>query len=104
MYTKSVVKSSMIETVYRARTTTSPLSEASLAWDTTPKQSNSSEIGKDTKVRHDNLSPCTAILPAPYSIPPFLCARFFYQFRGADYSLTCETKFLLLLASLEVDC
>ena len=45
MNTKSVVKNSVITTVYRARTTTSHISEASLAWETTPKQLNSSEIG-----------------------------------------------------------
>jgi len=49
MNTKSVVKSSMIATVYRARTTTSHISEASLAWETTAKQPNSSEISKGTK-------------------------------------------------------
>ena len=71
------MKSSMIANVYGARTTTSHISEASLTWETTPKQPNSSEIGKGTKVRHDNQDPCTAILPAPYSVPAFLCARIF---------------------------
>jgi len=72
----------MITTVYRARTTTSHISEASLAWETTPKQPNSSEIGKGTKVRHDNQDPRTAILPAPYSVPPILCARIFPSLVG----------------------
>ena len=79
------MKSSMIATVYHALLTmTSPLSETSLTWETTPNQSNSSEIDKGTNVRHDNQDPYSALLPAPYSIPPFLCARIFSQFRGAD--------------------
>ena len=85
MNTKSVVKSTMIATVYRVCTTTSPIPEASLTWENTPKQSNSSEIGKDTKVRHDNQDPRTTILPAPYSVPPFLFPRIFSSLMGQTW-------------------
>jgi len=43
---------------------------------------NSLEVGKGTKVRHDSQDPCTAKLPTSYSVPPFLCARIFASLVG----------------------
>jgi len=77
MNTKLAVKSSMLATVCHTHTTTSPISEASLASQTTPKQSNSPEISKGTKVRHDSQNLCTVLLPAPYSVPTLIAQEFF---------------------------
>ena len=104
MNTKSLVKSSVMATVYRAHTTTSPISEASLTWETTPKLSNFSEIGIGTKVRDESQDPCINDIISTSLCSTFSLCRRLSWFHGPDKSLACETKFLLLLASLEVDC
>jgi len=77
MNTKSAVKSSMVATVYRARTTT--LRNYSRVVDYSEEIKLFRDWYTVTKVRHDNQDPCTAILPAPYSA---LCARIFPSLAG----------------------